>query len=87
MKLLRSRLYKHYKEIKDKEKQAVENQKTEIGWGNQIRSYVFHPYQMVKDHRTDHETGNLNAVMEGEVDEFIYAYLKSKALDRVKSEK
>jgi len=83
MKLLRSRLYNHYKEIKDREKQAVENQKTEIGWGNQIRSYVFHPYQMVKDHRTDHETGNLSAVMEGELDEFIYAYLKSKALDRV----
>jgi peptide chain release factor 2 len=85
MKLLRSRLYNYYEDIKDKEKQAVENQKTEIGWGNQIRSYVFHPYQMVKDHRTDHETGNLNAVMEGDLDGFIYAYLKSRALEKAKS--
>ncbi len=85
MKLLRSRLYNHYEEIQNKEKQAVEDQKTEIGWGNQIRSYVFHPYQMVKDHRTEHETGNLNAVMEGELDGFIYAYLKYKALEKAKS--
>ena len=82
MKLLRSRLYKHYEEIQDQEKQAIENKKTDIGWGNQIRSYVFHPYQMVKDHRTDHETGNLSAVMEGELDGFIYAYLKSKAMEK-----
>ena len=82
MKLLRSRLYKHYEELQEQEKEAVEKQKTDIGWGNQIRSYVFHPYQMVKDHRTDYETGNLNAVMEGELDGFIYAFLKSKALEK-----
>jgi peptide chain release factor 2 len=82
MKLLRSRLYKHFEELKQKEKQAAEQQKTDIGWGNQIRSYVFHPYQMVKDHRTNFETGNMDAVMEGELDGFIYNYLKSKALER-----
>lgn len=85
MKLLRSRLYNYYEELKDKEKQAVEKQKTEIGWGNQIRSYVFHPYQMVKDHRTEHETGNLSAVMEGDLDGFIYAYLKKNALEKAGS--
>ncbi|MCB5231210.1 MAG: peptide chain release factor 2 [Candidatus Cloacimonas sp.] len=82
MKLLRSRLYKHYEEQKQKEKQAMENQKTEIGWGNQIRSYVFHPYQMVKDHRTNFEIGNMDSVMEGELDGFIYNYLKNRALER-----
>jgi len=82
MRLLRSRLYKYYEEIQDQEKEAVEKQKTDIGWGNQIRSYVFHPYQMVKDHRTDYETGNLSAVMEGDLDGFIYEFLKNKALER-----
>ena len=52
---------------------------TEIAWGNQIRSYVFHPYSMVKDHRTNYETGNINAVMNGDIDGFINAYLKAKS--------
>ena len=75
MKVLKARLYK--KQI-EKEKEAVkelEDQKMEIGWGSQIRSYVFHPYNMVKDHRTKEETGNVQAVMDGSLDTFIRAYL------------
>ncbi len=54
----------------------------EIGWGgSQIRSYVMHPYNMVKDHRTNHETGNVNAVMDGQLDDFINAYLKWITVD------
>ncbi len=76
MKILKSRLYQYYQREKEKEKEKIESSKTEIGWGNQIRSYVFHPYQMVKDHRTNFETGNTSAVMDGNIDDFIYAYLK-----------
>lgn len=76
MKVLRSRLYQYYKAEEEKKKQALESAKTDIAWGNQIRSYVFHPYSMVKDHRTGEETGDVKAVMDGEIDNFIYAYLK-----------
>lgn len=79
MNILRSRLYQQMLEEKQKEKQKLENTKTDIGWGNQIRSYVFHPYQMVKDHRTNQETGNTSAVMDGSIDDFIYSYLKFQA--------
>jgi peptide chain release factor 2 len=79
MKILKARLYQHYQEQKEKERQKLEDDKTDIGWGNQIRSYVFHPYQMVKDHRTNHETGNTSAVMDGGINEFIYTFLKFKA--------
>ena len=73
----KSKLY----EIKEQEqKETIEDLKgnyKEIAWGSQIRTYVFHPYNMVKDHRTNHEEGNVNAVMDGDLDEFIDAYLKS----------
>lgn len=80
MKVLKSRLYQMYKEEQDKERQKIENEKKSIEWGHQIRSYVFQPYSMVKDHRTDEQTGNVQAVMDGNIDQFIDAYLKNKSL-------
>ncbi len=76
MKILRSRLYEHYKREMEKEAEEREKQKMKIEWGSQIRSYVFHPYNMVKDHRTNAETGSTNAVMDGDIDRFIFAYLE-----------
>ncbi|MBD3218083.1 MAG: peptide chain release factor 2 [candidate division Zixibacteria bacterium] len=78
MKVLRARLYQLYKEKEDAKREKAESQKKKIEWGSQIRSYVFHPYNLVKDHRTDHNTSNAEAVMEGELDEFINAYLTTK---------
>jgi len=75
MKMLKARLHQLEKEKEQAKKDAAASSKTEIGWGNQIRSYVFHPYTMVKDHRTKHETGNIQAVMNGDIDGFIKAYL------------
>ena len=77
MVLLKSKIYELEKQIKEKEKAKVEASKKDIEWGSQIRSYVFHPYNMVKDHRTDYETSNVDAVMDGELDEFMKAYLMS----------
>ena len=65
-------------ELLDAEKEAMkdlEDTKMDIGWGSQIRSYVFHPYTLVKDHRTNHETSNINLIMDGEIDSFIRNYL------------
>lgn len=76
MAILKSRLYQHFEDQRDKEKKTLEATKTEIGWGNQIRSYVFQPYQMVKDHRTNFEIGQVDKVMDGDLDGFIYAWLK-----------
>ena len=75
MKVLKSRLYKLELEKEKEAHQELEDQKMDIGWGSQIRSYVFHPYNMVKDHRTKAETGNVQAVMDGDIDRFIRAYL------------
>ena len=77
MKMLKSKLVKikereHLKRIED-----IKGEQQQIGWGSQIRSYVFMPYTLVKDHRTGYETGNINAVMDGEIDPFINAYLKA----------
>jgi peptide chain release factor 2 len=57
----------------------VEGERADIEWGSQIRSYVLHPYKMIKDHRTGEETANVDRVLDGELDDFIYAYLKSRA--------
>jgi len=78
MKILLSRLYQKKLEEEEKKLAKLENSKREIGWGSQIRSYVFHPYNMVKDHRTNTETSNTSAVMDGDLDDFIQAYLLEK---------
>ncbi|HDK27196.1 MAG TPA: peptide chain release factor 2 [Candidatus Atribacteria bacterium] len=78
MKILRARLFEYYQREKEEDLKKISGKKKKIAWGSQIRSYVFHPYQMVKDHRTDVESGNVQAIMDGEIDCFIEAYLKSK---------
>ena len=78
MKMLKAKLYQLEKEKLDKEKQKIAGEKTDIAWGNQIRSYVFQPYQLVKDLRTGYESGNMNSVMDGNIDEFIASYLKQQ---------
>jgi len=75
LKILRARLYQHMKEEKDEEKSKIEKGKKDISWGNQIRSYVFQPYTMIKDHRTKVENSNIQAVMDGDIDEFLRQYL------------
>lgn len=75
MVMLKSKVYELEKQIKEKEKQKLEDSKSSNEWGSQIRSYVFHPYNMVKDHRTNHETGDVQGVMDGNLDEFMKAYL------------
>ncbi|MFT8310772.1 MAG: peptide chain release factor 2 [Sporolactobacillus sp.] len=76
MKMLKSRLYQLEEEKKEAEMAALHGEQKEIGWGSQIRSYVFHPYSMVKDHRTNVEIGDVNRVMDGDIDPFIDAYLR-----------
>jgi len=77
MKVLRARLYQHYKAEEDKKRQHLEAGKADIAWGSQIRSYVFQPYTMVKDHRTGQQSGDVPAVMNGDLDKFIFAFLKT----------
>jgi peptide chain release factor 2 len=76
-KVLKSRLYQLELEKRNKERQALEDSKMDIAWGSQIRSYVLHPYRLVKDHRTDTEIGNADAVLDGDLDPFIQAALKA----------
>lgn len=78
LKILYSRLLELERERKEKERARLKGERVEAGWGNQIRSYVLHPYRMVKDHRTGYETGNSDAVLEGDLDGFIEAYLRSR---------
>jgi peptide chain release factor 2 len=76
MSMLKARLYEHYRQEKEKENSRFAQEKKDISWGNQIRSYVFQPYTLVKDYRTKAEAGNIQAVMDGDIDTFIEEYLK-----------
>ncbi len=78
MKMLKSKLYQQEIEKQQEELAEIRGEQKEIGWGSQIRSYVFHPYSMVKDHRTNKEIGNTQGVMDGGIDPFIDAYLRSQ---------
>jgi peptide chain release factor 2 len=78
MKMLKAKLYQKEIERQEQELLEIRGEQKEIGWGSQIRSYVFHPYSMVKDHRTSAESGNVQAVMDGDLDQFIDAYLRSR---------
>ena len=79
MKMLRAALYRHEMEIRDQERAELEATKSDIAWGSQIRSYVFQPYTMVNDHRTDLKVTDVHAVMDGDLDPFIEAFLKQSA--------
>ena len=76
MKILKAKLHKRYLEERQKEKEGIKGENISAEWGNQIRSYVLHPYKMVKDHRTQYETTQVEKVLEGEINEFIESYLK-----------
>lgn len=78
MKVLKARLYQHEKQKQDDKKQEMHDSKNDIAWGNQIRSYVLHPYQLVKDHRTNLEIGNVTQVLDGDLDRFIEGVLFSE---------
>jgi peptide chain release factor 2 len=77
MRVLKARLLEIKHQQQDKERADLRGEYTKAEWGSQIRSYVLHPYQMVKDHRTDYEVGNTQAVLDGEIDDFIEAYLRA----------
>jgi len=78
MRVLRARLLERKQQAQAEEIAELRGEYTKAEWGNQIRSYVLHPYQMVKDHRTDYEVGNTQAVLNGDIDGFIEAYLRKK---------
>ncbi len=78
MKVLKARLYQREKQKQEEKLQEINENKSDIAWGNQIRSYVLHPYQMIKDHRINLEIGNVNQVLDGGIDPFIEGVLLSK---------
>ena len=82
MKMLKAKLYMLEEQKRDAEMARLYGDKGQIAWGNQIRSYVLQPYQMVKDHRTDHQTGNVDAVLDGDIEDFIESYLRERAKTR-----
>jgi peptide chain release factor 2 len=77
LRVLRARLLKLELARREEERTRLKGEHVVAGWGNQIRSYILHPYRMVKDHRTDYQTGDTEAVLDGELDDFITAYLRS----------
>ena len=79
MRILRARLFELERERRERELASIGGEKADIEWGSQIRSYVLHPYKLVKDHRTGEETANVDRVLDGDLDAFIYAFLKSRA--------
>ena len=79
MKILQARLFEQKRAKKDTERQQAHEEKKEIAWGSQIRSYVLQPYQLIKDHRTGLEIGNVGEVLNGNLDPFIEAYLQDQA--------
>jgi len=84
-KVLRARLYELEKRKQEQKKQEIHRSQKEIAWGSQIRSYIFNPYRLVKDHRTSVEVGNLERVMDGDIDIFINGYLRSNRKDSLAS--
>ena len=81
MKMLKARLFSEKEKERDAKLKDIQGGKSDIAWGHQIRSYVLHPYSMVKDHRTGVETGNVDAVLDGEINQFIETYLRSRKKD------
>jgi peptide chain release factor 2 len=86
MRVLRSRLLDLQRREQEEKLAEIRGEQTDIAWGHQIRSYVLHPYQMVKDHRTGQETSNTAAMLEGEIDEFLEAYLRQDMAQRARSD-
>lgn len=84
MLILQSRLYELYREERERELAELRGEKKDIAWGSQIRSYVLHPYQLIKDHRTDLEVGNVQAVLDGDIEPFIIAYHRAKAAEETR---
>ena len=82
MTILKARLYQLHREEEAKKREQFDKTKKKIEWGSQIRSYVFHPYNMVKDHRTSVETSNVQAVMDGDIDQFIEGFLSDPELKK-----
>src|SRR5690606_35963628 len=78
MQILKARLFEMEREKQEAAMAALKGENVDAGWGNQIRSYVLHPYQLAKDHRTDYEVGNVNAVLNGRLNDFMESYLRQK---------
>jgi peptide chain release factor 2 len=85
MRVLKAQLLERKRQEQEKKLAELQGEQTEIAWGHQIRSYVLHPYQMVKDHRTEHETSNTSAMLDGEIEDFLEAFLRYDMEKRAKS--